>query len=151
MKEFQWHAPEYPYKPKEDDWYWTVGIITAALVVIAVIFGDTLFGVVIAVGVFTLTMFASREPKTISVEVNEKGVTIDKVLYPFLSLDSFSVDDRHHRGPRLHLKSKKMLMPLVTVPIGSDASELRAFLATHLKEEAFEESLMQMILDRIGF
>jgi hypothetical protein len=152
MKSFNWETPEYFHVEKNPDWYWTVGIIAAALAITAVIFGDILFGVVIAIGAFTLALFASRKPNTISVEVNEKGVVIETTLYPFKNLESFSVDTDHHHGPRLLLKSKKAVMPLISVPVDHpDTDELKAFLAKRLKEETFEQSMMHTFFEKLGF
>lgn len=152
MKEFSWQAPEYTYKEKTSDWYWTVGIITAALVVTAIIFGNTLFGIVIAIGAFSLSLFASRKPNIVSVHISEKGIKIDKTLYPFHTIDSFYLHTEHPTGPKLLLKSKKMVMPLVSVPVNhNDHETLREFIAKHLKEEVFEEGLLQTIFDGLGF
>ena len=151
MKEFQWQTPEYHYTERNSDWYWTVGIITAALVIVAFIFGDALFGLVVAISAFALAMFSARKPRMIRVEVSGKGVTIDKVLYQYPTLDSFFVDEGHHRGHRLMLKSKKIMMPLIVVPVDSDPTELRAFLMSRLKEEQFDQGFMQLILEKFGF
>ncbi|HVU06470.1 MAG TPA: hypothetical protein VHE10_01635 [Candidatus Paceibacterota bacterium] len=151
MKEFRWQTLEYVYSEKSSDWYWTVGIVSVAIAVVAVIFGDALFGVVVAIGAFSLTMLSSRQPKTISVEVTDKGVAIDKTLYPYPALDAFSVDEDHHHGPRLLLKSKKVVMPLITVQVATDPDALRAFLVTHLKQETFDQGILHAALERIGF
>lgn len=152
MTKFSWQTPEYVHFEKSTDWYWTVGIITAAFVVTAIIFGDILFGVVLAIGAFTLALFASRQPSIVSVEVMDKGIAIDKTLFPYSTLESFSVDDIHHHGPRLILKSKKPIVPLVTVPIQSvDLQELHDYLETQLKAETFEQNLMHTVFEKLGF
>jgi hypothetical protein len=152
MKNFSWQAPEYHHTVKTKDWYWTIGIISAALVITAVIFGNVLFGLVIAIGTFTLTMFASRKPDIISAEVSEKGIVVNKTLYPFSAIESFSIDESHHHGPRLIIKSKKVIVPLIAVPLADiDLEDLHTFLSTHLKDEVFEQGLMQTIFDRLGF
>jgi hypothetical protein len=152
MKSFAWQTAEYVHTEKSNDWYWTVGIITAALVIVSIIFGNPLFAIVLAIGTFTLTIFASRHPNTISVQIDEKGLAIDKTLYPFPTLDSFYLDENHYHGPRLILKSKKVVMPLVSVPVKyHDLNELRAFLISHLKEQVFNQSVMQTLLERLGF
>ncbi|HVT75162.1 MAG TPA: hypothetical protein VHD69_01945 [Candidatus Paceibacterota bacterium] len=151
MKEFKWQTLEYVYKEKNSDWYWIVGIVSVAIAVVAIIFGDTLFGIVVAIGAFSLSMLASREPRTISVEVNDKGIRIDRALYPYLSLDSFMVDEDHHHGPRLLLKSKKVIMPLIIVPVQEDPDALRTFLAGRLKQEVFDQGILHAVFERIGF
>ena len=152
MKNFSWQAPEYHYSKKSRDWYWTMGIISATLVITCIIFGNVLFGIVIAIGAFTLTVFASRKPDIVDAQVSEKGLVVDKTLYPFGTIESFSIDDHHH-GPRLIIKSKKVIVPLIAIPLSGDLDidDMRSFLANHLKEETFEQGLMQTIFDRLGF
>jgi hypothetical protein len=152
MKHFSWQTPEYPYTEKSSDWFWTIGIITAALVVTSIIFGNLLFGLVLALGSFTLTMFAARKPGMVTVEVDDKGIKLNKVLYPFNTLDAFSLDEEHHAGPRLLLKSKKVVMPLVSVPVVlENHEELREFLSANLSEESLSEGFLQTIFERLGF
>jgi Co/Zn/Cd efflux system component len=152
MTKFSWQTAEYVHFEKSNDWFWTVGIITAALVVTAIIFGDPLFGIVLAIGAFTLALFASRKPRTISVDITDKGIAIDKTFFPFANLESFSVDTVHHHGPRLVLKSKKKVVPLVTVPIQhNNPEELHDYLETHLKPETFDQNLMHIVFEKMGF
>ncbi|MEK7607923.1 MAG: hypothetical protein AAB484_03335 [Patescibacteria group bacterium] len=152
MKNFSWQAPEYHYTKKTSDWYWTTGIISVALVVTAIIFGNVLFGVVIAIGVFTLTMFASRKPDIVTVEINDEGIIVDKTLYPYQTIESFFIDENHHHGPRLIIKSKKVIVPLIAMPLATEnLNDLRSFLTTHLKEEVFEQGIIQTLFDRLGF
>jgi hypothetical protein len=152
MEHFSWQTPEYFHAKKNPDWYWTVGIISAALVITAVIFGNVLFGLVIAIGAFTLMLFSARKPKLIAVEATSKGIRVDKVHYPYASLESFGLDLEHHHGPKLFLKSKKIVMPLITIPLRMDDIDgLRVLLAKHLKEETFEQNLMQSVFERLGF
>lgn len=152
MKNFSWKSPEYRYIEKTKDWYWTVGIISVALIVTTVIFGNVLFGVVIAIGSFTLTMFASRKPDIITVEVSDKGIAVDKTLYPYQTIESFFIDEDHRHGPRLVIKSKKVIVPLIAMPLADqNPDDLRSFLSIHLKEETFEQGIMQTLFDRLGF
>jgi hypothetical protein len=152
MKNFSWQTPEYVHKEKTTDWYWTVGIISAALVVTCMIFGNFLFAIVLAIGAFCLVLFAARKPRMVDVHIDDKGIVIEKTLYPYSSLSTFGLDDSHHDGPRLFLRSSKPLMPLVTVPIrGRSIDELREHLSRHLKEEVFEQSLAHTIFEKMGF
>lgn len=152
MKPFTWQTTEYVHQEKSPDWYWTVGIIATALVVISVIFGNTLFGLVLAIGAFALAMFASRRPNVILVNVHDKGITIDKTLYPFVSLQSFYIDESHRYGPQLIFKSKKMIMPLIVIPLETEKTDdLRTFLETRLKEEKVNPGLLHTLLESLGF
>jgi hypothetical protein len=151
MEKFSWSAPEYEFKEKSHDWYWTVGIIAAALVITSIILGNFLFAIILAVGAFTLALFSTREPRTVHVAISDKGVRVDKLLYPYPSLRSFGIDEDHHNGPKLFLKPRK-LAPLVSLPIRSvDIDDLRKYLDSKLDEEVFEEHFMHNVFERLGF
>jgi hypothetical protein len=151
MIHYSWKAPEYPWKPKSQDWYWTVGIITAALVVTSVILGNALFGVVIGISAFALALFSTRKPKTVSVELGEKGVIVDKTMYLYANLESFGIDETREDDTRLILKSKKVVVPLVTIPLAhNDVDGIREFMLKHLKEETFEIGFAQAVFERLG-
>ncbi len=152
MKNFSWQVPEYVHSEKSSDWYWTVGIIAASLVVVSIIFGNVLFALVIALGVFILTLFSVRKPKIVSIEITEKGIRMDKTLYPFATLESFGVDEHHHHGPKLHLRSKKRIVPIITIAVHpEDMENIKEILETQLKEEMFDQSIIHNLFERIGF
>lgn len=152
MTKFSWQTHEYAHTYKSKDWYWTVGIITGALVLTSLIFGNYLFALVIAIGAFSLTLFTMRVPEVINVEISDKGVRVDKVLYPYHSLDSFGIDAEHFHGARLFLKSKKIVMPLIALPLADqDVEEVKVFLGKYLPEETFDQGFLHTLLERLGF
>jgi hypothetical protein len=147
-----WHIHEYLHKPKTKDWFWTVGIITAALMVTCVIFGNILFAVILAVAVFALCIFSVKLPRMIDVDIDERGIAVDKIYYPYTELESFGIDNEHMDGPRLYLKSKKVVMPLIAVPVhAEEVEQITAHLKNYLKEEHFNQGLLHTLLERLGF
>ncbi len=152
MNGLSWVTHEYVHKPKTSEWYWTVGIITAALVVTCIIFSNFLFAIVLTISVFALTLFSVRKPNNVNIALGEKGVRVDTILYPYSTLDSFGIDEEHHDGPLLFLKSKKAFMPLVSIHIKEHTpSEVREFMKKHLKEEHFEQSFFHSLIEALGF
>ena len=121
-----WKALEYEHKEKHPDWFWSLGVIVLAGAVTAIIFGNILFAILLVVGAFTLALYASRKPEHIHVTLSDRGVIINKRLYPYLTLDSFWVED-----------------------VSPD--EVRDFLLNHLPEEEHEEPLAHRIMERLGF
>jgi hypothetical protein len=152
MNGLYWETEEYVYRPKNREWFWAVGIITGALIVTCIIFSNYLFAFVLAIGVFALTLFSIRKPNKIVVHVTNKGVLVNNILYPYQTLDSFGTDEHHQDGPRLFLKSKKVMMPLINISISEhDPEDVRAFLAQRLKEEHFDLGILHSLLERAGF
>ena len=43
----EWDAHEYEHKERNRDWFWAVGIISVSLAVVAVIFGNIIFAILI--------------------------------------------------------------------------------------------------------
>lgn len=146
-----WDAPEHHHTEKNNDWYWAVGIITLTAAVLAFIFGNVIFGILIIVGVFALLVHAARKPAIIHIEINDRGVTVGEVLYPFLTLESFWID-AHEHPPRVLFKSTKTFMPYITIHIAEvDREKVREVLLKYIAETEHHEPLTQKILERLGF
>src|SRR3989344_4174032 len=60
-----WLAPEYDFIPKSHQWYWVVGIMTAALVVVAALIRNLLFGILTVLAGFTIALYGARRPKIV--------------------------------------------------------------------------------------
>lgn len=151
---FIWKAHEYYFQEKTSDWYWAVGIIGFSIAVIAIIFGNILFSLLIIVSTLALSLFASKEPRLLRFEINKSGVIIDKTLFPFGTLESFWVEDNKHLGrpSQLFLKSQRVMVPIIAIPLeGTDPEDIRDFLLDHLLESHHVEPLGQKLLEYFGF
>lgn len=152
MDNISWHALEYKKREKTADWYWAVGIIAISIAVISIFMHNILFAILIIIAVSTLVMFAVREPKIIHIELSDKGVRLDKQLYPYVSLEAFWVDASEEKEERIILKSKKTVMPLIIVPIEEyNHEDVRSFLLGKLTEKEMHEPLSQKVMERLGF
>jgi hypothetical protein len=149
-----WEAHEYIFREKTNDWYWAVGIIGACAAIVALVFGNILFGLLLIVATFTLCLYGAKKPVYLHVEVNHSGVMINRVLYPYITLKSFWVDNNSHLGThsRLVLKSKKIASQMIVIPLnGVHPEELRDFLLDHIPEAEHVEPLAHHLLQLIGF
>lgn len=149
----QWNAFEYERKHKTVDWFWALGIVAIAGAGAAFILGNILFGILIIIGSFTLALFANRHPDLIQFELNQRGVVIGDTLYPYNTLDSFWVNDTHKNAdPKLIIKSKKILMPYLIIPLANeDYQAIHDYINEYLKEEEHNESLSHKILELFGY
>ncbi len=147
-----WNGPSHFYVEKSSDWYWSVGIITFALAIVAFIFGEVIGGILIIVAAIALVIHASHPPHQIYCEINDRGIILDKVLYPFLSLDSFWIP--HDEIPtKIILKSSKTFMPLIVIYIDEniDPEQVREIMLRYIAETEHHEPLLKKILERFGF
>lgn len=147
-----WNAPSHFYIQKSSDWYWSVGIITLALAAVAFIFGEIITGILILVAAGALVLHASHPAHELYCEINDRGVILDKVLYPFLTLDSFWVP--HDEFPaKLILKSSKTFMPLIVIYMTDDVDpeQVREILLQYISETEHREPLLKHVLESLGF
>lgn len=153
-KKIQWTALSHIKVEKSTDWFWIIGIVGIGGAVLAIYFNNILFALLIMIGIFTLFMQAHSEPKNQEFEINRKGVVIGEVLYPYSTLESFWViDEDGWDRDRILVKSKKTLMPIITMPLGedNDPDEIRDYLLEYLDEEHMEESLIEKMGILLGF
>ena len=146
-----WDAPEHFHTEKNNDWYWAVGIITITAVVLCFIFNDVIFGLLIIVSAFTLVVHATKKPRIIHCEINDRGVVVNDILYPFLNLESFWID-AEDAPPKVLIKSHKTFMPFISIFIEDvDPEKVRDILLNYIAETEHNEPLSQKLLERLGF
>ncbi|MEY2664365.1 MAG: hypothetical protein RIT04_173 [Candidatus Parcubacteria bacterium] len=147
----EWNAPEHFHVEKTSDWYWGVSIIAGTGAALAFIFGNVLFGIFIIVGTLALLLHAAKKPRIVHCEINDRGIAVDQILYPFLALESFWID-AHMRPAKILLKSQKFFMPYIAVEIDEvDPEEVRAILLNYIAETEHLEPLSQKLLEFAGF
>ena len=147
-----WSAPEYKRKEKTADWYWAVILISFAIVVTSIITHNILFAILIVISTAILMSFSITAPKIIQININQKGVAIEKEMYPFATLESFWVESQDEENLKIILKSKKLIMPLITIPLEEHRHlDVREFLLQYLPEVEMHEPLSQKLMEKLGF
>ena len=146
-----WHTHEYLHSEKTNDWYWMVGIITISIALVAVILNNVIFAILIIVASFTLTLFASKKPEIVLVEIGESAITMGNVRHPYKELESFWVETRDAH-PRVIVKSKKVFAPfLVLFLTDVHPEDVHTVLIEHLPEEEHIEPFLEKVLIYLGF
>ena len=147
-----WSAPEYEYSPKSKEWYWTVGIISAALAFAALLLKNFLFASFILLAGFTAALFSAKKPRVIKFVIGAKGIQIADRLYPYDSLKSFWIRYDPPEKKELEILTKKIFVAKMSLPLGdADPNEVRRILMSSLKEEETKESLIDIFAKYIGF
>jgi hypothetical protein len=152
LEKIEWEAPEYEFHEKSPDWFWTLGIITLALFLSAVLLHSFLFGFLILLAGFSLALFGARKPNIVSLKVNAQGIHIGNRIYPYENLKCFWVDYEPPYKKEIIIESKKTFMPHLTIMIGdADPVKIRNYLLKFLKEEKIEEPLTSTIARVLRF
>jgi len=151
MDKISWQAPLHIYKEKTSDWYWIVAIITISIALIAIILNNIIFAILILVSSFTLSLFASKRPEVVTMEINNRGVVVGNTQYSYANLESFWVET-HEAYPKILIKSKKLLMPFISMLLEDmDPGYVREELLQHLPEEEHTEPFLEKLLIYFGF
>jgi hypothetical protein len=152
LRSIVWEAPEHHHVEKGNDWFFALIIIVVALVIVAILFNNLLFALLIGVAGLALLISSAKKPAIIPYGVTLRGVRIDDRIYPFSSLESYRIDEEDHKGPQLLLKSAKLMMPLMVIPIPPEhVDDIDDILKQNLEEEDLEEPLVVKILELFGF
>ena len=141
-----WRAPEFVYYQKSPDWYWALAIITLALIIVAILQKNFLFGVLAMIGSFAVLLYSVRRPKMCTIVLSGAGVQIDDRLFPYDALKSFWIFYPQGGEKELSLRSERAIMPHIKIPLGTtNPSEVRKFLISYLPEQKQEESFIDIL------
>jgi hypothetical protein len=154
INQILWQAPEHIKLEKNEDWFWIIGIVSAGLVFLSIFFGNILLGLIILIGIGVTFAIANKPAEIIDFEINRKGVKINDTLYTYANLESFYIiDEDGYERDRLLIKSRKMFVPLLVLPIGNSIEHqiIYDFLIEYLNEEELREPTMQKMMQNLGF
>lgn len=147
-----WEAPEHHHFEKSNDWFWVLGIVAISGALAAFFLGNFLFAIVILIGAGSMALLANREPQVIKFSVTTRGIRLGERLYPYSTMESFCLDEENPLGPQLLLKSKRLYMPLLILPVPPDhIDDIDDLLIDRLPEEDLEEPFAHKVLEFFGF
>ncbi len=147
-----WEAPEHNHTEKGADWFFAFTIVFIAIVLAAILLGNVLFALLMAIAGLTLAIAVSRRPRIVPFAVTVRGVRMNDELFPYSTLESYYIDEDDPNGPQLLLRSRRKFMPLLVIPLPPDnVDDVEDILRDRLPEEHLEESLFIKILEILGF
>ena len=151
VKKLEWQALEHVYYEKTGDWYWGVGIVGVTAAILALIFGNAIFALLLLIATATIIIHAAHVPKIVKVEIMPNGVRVGSDYYAYSQLKGFSLDEEHN-PPILVLDSKAFLRPDIRIFIEDKSpEEIRDFLLDHLDEKYHEPAFTEALIHYLGF
>jgi len=152
LRGISWEAPQHHHVEKGNDWFLALAIIVIALVVVAILFDNVLFALMIGLAGGVLAVSAAKRPAIVPYAVSVRGVKVEDELFPFPVLTSYHIDEDDPRGPQLLISTKRRFDPLLVLPIPIDHVDgIEAILKERLPEEELHEPLFLKILELFGF
>jgi hypothetical protein len=151
MEQISWYAPEYIHTEKTSDWYWIVGIVTLSLAIIAIIFNDVIFAILIVIAVATLTLYATRIPTLLEIEISSAGVRNGDTYHTYDDLESYWIETRD-AFPKVIFKSKKKLSLYISILIeDADPYAIDELLSQYLPKVEHREPFLEKLMIWMGF
>ena len=147
----EWQAPEYTHKERGNDFLWTIGIVALAGAIIAIWFGNPVFGIFILISGACLIMFTIRKPEEITFSIGSDGIKMGKDLHTWKTLKSFNMKESEPYN-KLMVETTKNFLPIYTLPVPhSIAEEVRAALLQVIPNNEIEESRSMLFMEKLGF
>ena len=148
----RWNAAEYEFHEKTPEWYWALGIITAAMVLAAVVLHNFLFAVFAVLAGFSVGLYGARRPRMIIHEINSGGVSFGNRNLNYEDIGHFWINYNPPIKKELILESKKTFSTHTVILLGdADPEQIRRYLLQYLKEKKIEESLVAVIARALKF
>ena len=151
---FRWQGREYAFEERGPDWYWALGIVSAAAAVTCILFANYLLALVILVGAATVGLQAAKHRRTHTFTIFEEGLAIDDNLYLFEDMRDFGILEYLDpaQPPALSIKTNHILSPHLLVPIHDyDPIDIYEYISQHLPEGNHEETLLDRIVAFLRF
>lgn len=148
----EWTAPEFEYYRKDKSWLITVSLIAAGLLLWALFTKNIIFALLIGLSYFTIIVYGLKKPALVKLAITPKGVKINQTLYEFDNLKSFWIFYQPPRVKEISLRSKKIIMPYIKIPLGEqNPVEVRRILLKYLPEKRHKESLVDNLARNLRF
>jgi hypothetical protein len=150
INKIEWSAPEYDHKEHSTDWFWTMGLITLAVCVLAVWIRNYLFAVFIFISGCCLAMFNIRHPQEISFIIETEGITMGRDKYSWKNIKSFDIK-KDGKNPKLLIQTSKYFLPVYTIPIPANLiGQIRESLLKFVPNAELEESKSMQLMEKLG-
>lgn len=148
-----WKAAEFEYREKDVSWYWIFATVFVILGMIALWQKNFFFLVFLIVAGAVAVFFSRRRPRVLEFKIDDNGISIgSQTRYPFKDFEGFDIHKRPGRLDELVFRHKGYLRKIVRLPIDSELGrEAAIFLEKRLRRAKYEETLIDVISDWVGF
>ena len=152
LVDIQWQAPEFEKHEKGPAWFIVLGISALIVFTIVLLMKNFIFAILIILAVFTVFVYALKEPRLITFKISGKGITIDDKIYSYEELKSFWIFYELPQIKELSIRSKKWLMPFIKIPIDEqNPTIIRSALVKFIPEQKQDQSLIDIVARNLRF
>ena len=149
----EWSAPEYSHKERNNDWFWTIGLLAVVGGIAALWFHNYIFAIFIFISGGTLIMFTMRPPQEVTFTIETKGLTMGRDFHTWKSIKSFNIKN-NNSGPyaKLLIETSKHFLPVYTIPLPKEkVDETKEALLKVARRSEIDESQSMLFMEKLGF
>lgn len=144
-----WQAYEYQQPERHPHWFAALWIFALALAAVAVILKSYLLAVFLVLSAGVVNIFALKPPGQFTFSLGGENLTIGDKTHPLKEFTSFWIFERPD-GNILSLEGKRFLNAHLHIPLADiNPQEVRELLAVNLTESEHEESLLDLLAERL--
>lgn len=152
IKPVSWTASEFVEHEKNFSWYVILaGFSMAAIAVIFLITRDWVTVVVIAMAAALFGVTAKRKPRTLSYELDQKGVKIGDKPYPYHGFKSFSVLEEGVFSSIQLMPLKRFMPPISLYYPPESEDQIISTLANYLPHEERSHDPIDKLMRKVRF
>lgn len=143
-----WQTTLHPERNRTADWYWIFAFIMIAGAIASFILKDPLLGIIILLAGILLIAILIQGPAVHTIQISNRGVIIDNILYRYQNLVSFATPGTSDGHPRLVIHIRRPYAPFMSIPIplDIDPADVRLHLRSRMHEE---EDMKEPFIDRL--
>jgi hypothetical protein len=151
INKVEWDALEYNHKERSVDWYWSVGLITIVVCVIAIWTKSYVFGIFLLIAGASLVLFSIRHPQKVNFSIETSGLTMGKDKYEWSRIKGFDIKKGEDIS-KLLIETNKHFLPVYTIPIPNDlVPEVKESLQKIIPLIELSESQSLIFMEKLGF
>lgn len=145
----EWHK-EGEVLEKSADWYWVLGIVACAGIIIAFLFDNILLATIFGLGAVVILLLVQHGPEDTRCRLTHKDITVNDTVYALRDLNAYHIDEKHGELV-LRFATGQLLMPIVVVHIPEDyLDEIDAHFRAVVPREHIDEALSHRLLEIFG-
>ncbi len=149
-KQIIWQAVDSAHSPKGRDWFWILGIFAISASVVAILFRNYFFALLVLVASFAIALLVRRTPSNIQFKLDSKGLLVGREQYQWDTIRAFWIDT-DASSPVLLVDTTKILAPHISIPIPKyRAKEIQSLFKEHSKEAELHEPVSNKIIEFFG-
>ena len=128
-----------------------LGISAISIAVVAILFGNYFFALLILIASATLALLAKQPPTTITCTLSESGLAVGLTKFPWETLINFWIQSDDPDMHILSINTKRALSPHMAIPLPPQQSRIiYDFLKEHLPEEEAHEPVSNKLVNLFG-